>query len=70
MANNLGRFLVPAKAAMNKPFSTPKVPMGHSMSGAQAARSSTSGYGKSFRVGGGQAAIPAQKITNYTASHD
>lgn len=58
------------KLPASKPFSIPKVPQGHSMSGAQASRSSTSGYGKVFRIGGGEAGIPMQKTTEFTASHD
>lgn len=70
MANNLGKYQVPAKAASTKPFSLPKEPMGRSMSGAQASRSSSTGYKSAFRAGGGQAAIPMQKMTEFTASHD
>jgi len=67
MANNLGKYLVPAKAVSSKPFSIPKEPMGRSMSGSQAARGATSGYAKAFRAGGGEAAIPMQKTTPFTA---
>jgi hypothetical protein len=70
MANNLGKFLVPAKAVASKPFSLPKVAQGHPMSGSQASRSAGSGYGKVFRIGGGEAGIPMQKTTEFTASHD
>lgn len=58
------------KLPASKPFSTPKVPQGHPMSGLQASRSSGSGYGKVFRIGGGEAGIPMQKTTEFTASHD
>lgn len=67
MENNLGRYLVAAKTVNSKPFSIPKEPMGRSMSPSSASRSATSGYGKAFRIGGGESAIPMQKSTQFTA---
>ena len=50
-------------------FSLPKQPTGRPMSGSIAFRASASGYGKLFKLSGGETAVKSQPPSKFRASY-